>query len=303
METTSTTLKTAVNLITGKPRKEYDPTITIRVPRAVRLALEAIAKSRGESMTTILLEGVKELQLFASEEGRSTFERLRLAVTESTSIHKSLPLGEHVAWLWHGLQTRNYGTSEQPYLVHLVRQREHVSRSEAIRSYCEELWKEWALLETEAERMQFTEEVTDPTKHLFLLAFVDFKKWRSFPSAYEAEFHRTTIVLGGKSPLYNKEPALVAEPTGAEEVQFIGTAFKYLLNLWQSNRGEQGEVVTLQQGSEDGEEVTFLYYPHLSEQGNVEMWARQLVRITRQEPHFELSQAEVHVQVLTIEED
>ena len=303
METTTTTIKTAVDMITGKPRKGYDPTITIRVPRAVRLALEAVAKSRGESMTTILLEGVKELQLFASEEGRSTFEHLRLAVTESTSIHKSLPLGEHVAWLWHGMALRNYGTSEQPYLVHLVRQRESVSRAEAIRSYVEELWKEWALLTTEAERVQFMDEVTDPTKHLFLIAFVDFKKWVTFPSAYEAEFHRSCFVLGNKSPLYNKAQGIVAEPTGAEEVQFMGTAFKYLLNLWQSNRGEEGEVVKLQGGSEHGEGVTFLYYPHLPEQSNVETWARQLVQIKRQEPHFELSQAEVHVQVLTIEED
>lgn len=303
METTSTTLKTAVNLVTGKPRKEYDPTITIRVPRAVRLALEAVAKSRGESMTTILLEGVKELQLFASEEGRSTFEHLRLAVTESTSIHKSLPLGEHKAWFWHGLELRNYGTSGQPYLVHLVRQRERVSRAEAIRSYVEELWKEWALLTTEAERVQFLDEVTDPTKHLFLIAFVDFKKWVKFPSAYEAEFHRSCFVLGNKSPLYNKEDGQAVDPTGAEEVQFMGAAFKYLLNLWQSNRGEEGELVKLQDASKDGEEVAFLYYPHLSAQSNIETWARQLVQIKRQEPHFDLSQAEVSVEVLTIEED
>lgn len=303
MGTTSTTLKTAVNLITGKPRKEYDPTITIRVPRAVRLALEAIAKNRGESMTTILLEGVKELQLFASEEGRSTFERLRLAVTESTSIHKSLPLGEHVAWLWHGLEIRNYGTSEQPYLVHLVRQRERVSRAEAIRSYCEELWKEWALLTSEAQRVEFMQEVTDPTKHLFLIAFVDFKKWRSFPSAYEAEFHRSCFVLGQKSPLYNKEAAQAVEPSGIAEVQFIGSAFKYLLNLWRGNRGEEGDIVKLQDPSDNGEEVTFLYYPHITEQSNVEMWARQLVQIKRQEPYFELSEAEIHVEVLTIDED
>jgi hypothetical protein len=301
MEATSTTIKTATNLLERKQSK-YDPTITIRVPRAVRLALEAIAKDRQETMTTVLLEGVKELQLFASEEGRSTFERLRLAVTESTSIHKSLPLGEHVAWFWHGLEIRNYGTSEKPYFVHLVKQREHMTRADAIRAYTEELWKEWALLKNEAERSQFMEEVTDTARHLFLLAFVDFKTWKSFPSSYEAEFHRLCYVMGQNSNLY-KAPSAIVEPVGAEEVQYLGSAFKYLLEIWKGNRAEQGTTEVLQEGSEDGEEVSFTYYPHIPETQNVESWARQLVQIKRQEPHFELSKARVLVEALEIEED
>lgn len=249
-------------LATDKETKRYNPSMTIRIPRPVREALLAKAKSNNETVTDVVLRDLAPFKLYASPEGQEAFERIRQAVAESTSIHKGLPKGDHQAWLWHGLDVRNYGTSEQPFLVHTVKQYEGATREQAIRDYTEKVWKEWSLV-AEGQRSNVLQEVTDPTKHLFLVGFVNFKTWKKFPSVYEASLHRSFFVENKGEGIY-KSTQVLAEPDGTEEVQFYTKAHTALRRVV-----DNIEAFT---GKREG--LVLQYYPQVSKEENLEAWAK-----------------------------
>lgn len=292
-----------------EPRRKYDPNLTIRVPPTVRTALQAMAKERKESVTDVVLEHVKPFQLFASQEGQEAYERIRLAITESTAVNKSLPK-ERFAGQWHGLTVNVLGveweelferqvpTSEVHY-GHIVRQREGQSRKEAIRTYADTMWKEWATFK-DFERPGVLAEITDPTRHVFVIVYVNFPLWRTFPSAYEANLHRAWFV----------EDTLPQGAETAQEASFLVNAARHLSRAWldygDKPEGKpfflQGEDV-LPVFNEDA--LRLLHYPQVSNHENVNTWARQLLKLWRSKPGVEPNEL-IHTttlrgEVLTIE--
>jgi hypothetical protein len=248
-----------------KTRKEYNPNMTIRLPRPVRDAVQAIAKKNNETVTDFVLQHIEPFVLYASPEGQEAFERIRQAITESTTIHKHLPEGEHEAWLWCGLDVRNYGTNVEPFLVHIVKQYEGTSREEAVRNYTEKVWKEWSLAPVQ-DREAGLAEITDPTKHLFLVAYVNFKAWKKFPSTYEASLHRSFFVEGTGKNIYKSE-GILAEPEGTEEVQFYTKAHTALRRV----------VENLEAFTSKREGLILPYYTHVSKEENLEAWAKHVM--------------------------
>jgi hypothetical protein len=280
--------------VEDKKPKQYNPNMTIRVPRPVREALLAMAKNNNERLTDLVLRDLQPFALYASKEGQEAFERIRQAIVESSTVHKGLPEGGHEAWLWHGLDVRNYGTNEEPFLVHTVKHYEGATREDAIRDYTEKVWKEWCLVE-EHERTKVLEEVTDPTKHLFLVGFVNFKTWKKFPSVYEASLHRSFFVEGKGRNIY-KSSSVLAEPQGAEELMWLAQAHKYLQELVER---EDRTLVGAQSGLPLYELLVLPYYEHVSKEENIEAMARQLLKY-HQQGEYELGEVPVRLDVLTV---
>lgn len=275
-------------------QRKYDPTVTIRMPSAVRAALQAMAKHRDTTVTDVVLEQVKEYELFASLRGQEAYERILAAVTESTIIHKGLPPStkslQPASWEWHGLNVWHWGieayqSGQAPCFVHTVKQREGQNRNDAIRTYAELVWKEWALMQSEQEQNDLLEEVCDTNKHLFLIGYVDFTKWKVFPSQYEASLHQDWLVLGKSGN--PKHVNTVAEPESAQEAAFFTNAAKHLLKLWLGCvENEQGRVVlqdlgdTLSIYNEDALKLAF--YPQVTLEDNIRTWAGQLLKMWKQ---------------------
>lgn len=297
-----------------EPRRKYDPNLTIRVPATVRDALQAMARERNGTVTDVVLEHVKPFMLFASSEGQEAHARIRLAITESTAVNKGFPKQpEPFAGEWHGLTVHVLGveweelferqvpTSEVHY-GHIVRQREGQSRSEAIRLYADVLWKEWASA-PEGERSEILAELTDPTKHVFVIAYVSFTKWRSFPGAYEANLHRAWFV----------EKDLPEEAENAQEASFLVNAARHLSRLWLEVNLEGGAprpTLVLQGGNNtlpiwNEDALELFYYPQVSRHENVNTWARQLLKIWRNAPGKDaagiIHNTTLQAEVLTIE--
>ena len=272
-------------------RKQYDPNVTIRMPAPVRAALQAIAKERKATVTDVLLDQVKPYALFHSEAGQNAYERIRLAIAESVTFNKSLPSAGELGQ-WAGLTVYVYGIEEAPQagadgiplelltFGHIVRHREGQSRAEAVRSYADEVWKEWARL-PEAVQAQHLEDLCNPKRHVYAIGFVSFKEWKQFPSAYEASLHRAWWVEGkGKKP--NNYVNTLADPETAQQALFLSSATKFLGELWSQRNASTG-AVRLQGGDPlpfyGHDAFRFAYYPHVTEEENIETWARQVLKL------------------------
>jgi len=140
-----------------------------------------------------------------------------------------------------------------------------VSREEAVRNYTEKVWKEWSLAPVQ-DREAGLAEITDASKHLFLVAYVNFKAWKKFPSTYEASLHRSFFVEGTGKNIYKSEPIL-AEPEGTEEVQFYTKAHTALRKV----------VDNLEAYTSKREGLILQYYTHVSKEENLEAWAKHLM--------------------------
>lgn len=273
-------------------RKKYDPNVTIRMPAPVRDALQALAKERNATVTDVLLDQVKPYALFHSEAGRQAYERIRLAIAESVTVNKSLlPRGEFGQWA--GLNVQVYGAEEAASKAgadgiplelvtfgHIVRHREGQSRSEAVRRYADEVWKEWAGVPEDRQALML-EHLCDPARHVFAIGYVSFKDWKSFPSAYEASLHRAWYVEGkGKSP--NTSVNTLADPVAPRESSFLTTAARELARLWQ---GADKQMVRVRLQGDDPlpfqgyDSIRLAYYPHITDEENIDTWARQVLML------------------------
>jgi hypothetical protein len=264
------------------------------MPSAVRSALQALAKQRDTTVTDVVLEQVKQFEQFASLRGQEAYERILAAVTESTVIYKGPPPStDHIqptAWEWHGLNVWHWGieayqSGQAPCFMHTVKHREGQNRSDAVRTYAELVWKEWALMQSEQEQNDLLEEVGDVSKHLFVIGYVSFGKWKVFPSQYEASLHRDWFVFGKSSN--PKHVNSVAEPESAQDAAFFTNAAKHLLKLWQGSvANEQGRVVlqdlgdTLPIYNEDALKLAF--YPQVTLEDNIRTWVGQLLKMWKQ---------------------
>ena len=266
---------------------KWDPTVTIRMPSAVRDAIKALAKERNATVTDVLLEQVKPYALFHSEAGQQAYERIRLAIAESVSYTKGLPPGGEQAQ-WAGLNVQAYyskaGADGIPLELvtfgHVVRHREGQNRAEAVRCYADEVWKEWAGV-PEDRQAQALEALCDPERHVFVVGYVSFKDWKRFPSAYEASLHRAWYVEGQGKRVDNSVNTL-ADAETTQEALFLASATKCLGALWSERNASTGAVRL--QGADplpiygvDG--FRFAYYPHVTEEGNVDTWARQVLKL------------------------
>lgn len=295
------------------PTKKYDPTIGVRVPAPVRDALKAMARDRNITVSEVLLDQIKPFELYASPEGQAAYERIRLAIAESTSVHiVVLHPGGGLPGTWEGLPVTWYGDVERPLCYHNVPQYEGESRQDAIRNYTNAIWKEWARYPERAEwegyyRDKLLEEVTDADRHLFVMAYVNFKRWHKFPSPYELGLHRAWYVEGrGPSGKY---PAITAEPKNQDEAGFLGIQSKKLARLW-AECEKTGDRVRLTGAdalpiwNEDG--ALFKHYPHITDEENIATWARQLLKLWREagypEPYLFSEGLTLAVDILRIEE-
>lgn len=266
-------------------KKRYDTPVTIRIPEPVRRGVRKLAEDTGETVTGVILGHLRPFELYTTEEGQEALRHFEEVVASSTAIHKAPPtyhdsegkVGHPPVETWHGFELRNYGTTSHPLFLHLVRQREGQTRAEAVKGYALDLWREWSLLETPAERGAFVDSL-EGNSHLFVLGYVGFSKWKSFPSTYEASRHRE---LATQAP----------EPQSPEELRFYAWSVAWLTELWNTathknhvwRPGEGTELilheVELQQPAKGASFTEVLsHYEDISQAENIQRWARHLLR-------------------------
>jgi hypothetical protein len=270
--------------------KKYDPIVTIRMPEGVRSAVKKLARDTGDTVTGVILGHLRPFELYASELGQDVLRRIEETVARSTAIHKGAPAyfdaegrpGHPPVEEWHGIELRNYGTSAEPLWYHTVRQREGQTRAEAVKAYALDLWREWSLLDTEETREKFVDSLEE--HHVFVIGYVDFSKWKHFPSTYEAELHRVRVKF-------------VFEPQSPAEVRLYAWCVEWLTGLWHSaelkdframakagyrkratNAREDAEVseaVLKEPSDTDGFRMrqSLVYYPDCTEEENIQRWA------------------------------
>lgn len=298
---------------------KYDPTIAVRVPARVREALKAMARNQGATVTDVVLDQLKPWTLYASDEGQQAYERIRQAVAESTTVHKGIPPGykiDHEHHTWEGLPITWFGELEDSsswVFYHTVRQREGQSRQDAIRTYADAIWKEWVCYPGAAEadkgdftREQLLEEVTDPARHYFVIAYVNFSKWLRFPSTYELGLHRSWFVEGrGKGQGTNT----VAEVESQQEASFVDIHAKKIAAWWKEST-KDGNRVQLHNPDPlpvwNYDAMLFKHYPHITDEENISTWTGQLLKLWRSKGHpepYEFMQSiGLAVDILTIDE-
>lgn len=286
------------------PSERYNPHLTIRVPKPVRLGLSELAKRTHTTLTGVVLQHLPPFELYATTEGQDALRRFEVAIARSTAIYKAPPRGvlersSAPTEEFFGLVLRNLGTEEAPMYVHTVKQREGQSREEAVSAYAFELWKEWCLLPAE-EREEFVKGL-ESEHHVFVISYVRFRYWNSFRSAYEADLHRRSFLHEG-------------EPTTPAELRFSAWLVDYLEAKWKDVVSQQKPKITedgvrvmilregedalrqarLEHGSAGGSQLITLqeadtedalplehelrYYEHVSEHENVLAWARYLLK-------------------------
>lgn len=271
-------------------KKRYDSPVTIRIPEPVRNGVRKLAADTGDTVTGVILGHLRPFELYTTEEGQDALRRFEEAVASSTAIHKTPPAFHDSTGttrhppvvLWHGFELRNYGTPSHPLYLHVVKQREGSTRAEAVKAYTIDLWREWSLLGSPAERNDFVNSIEDGS-HMFVLAYPDFVKWKSFPGTYEASLHRELT----KAP----------EPNTPEELRFYAWCVSWLTEVWNGStlstlatpewRPAGGAEFTLHevelQQPAGGAEFTAIlsHYEDITEAENIQRWARHLTREAR----------------------
>jgi hypothetical protein len=257
--------------VTSAPsRRKYDPNLTIRVPHAVREALQAMARQRDSTITEVVLEQIKQFEQFASDAGQESYRKIHLAIAESVTFHKTLPANGALE-AWRDVAVLKYEDGSGTIYGHHVRQCEGKTRQEAVRAYAYVLWKDWAGL-PDSMKDAFVDEVTDPSKHVFVVGFIGFKEWKRFPSAYEASLHRVQFV----------EQRSDDNDLTMTDATFLGNAVRQLDSLWQSYQGVKEGRIRLQQDEYDAPGCTsahvLAWYPHVTERENIDAWAWQVLK-------------------------
>lgn len=190
----------------GRPKgstttDEYDPGLTIRVPRAIQNGLRALAKERQTSISDVVRDRLPGMDWYATETGQRALTILEQLIALSTTVHKGVnefgPDGAPDEW--NGLPVTRYGpdpngdSTTQPAqptrYVHYVRQREGQTRNEAIRHYATTVWGVVSVMNDEEQRNEALRALRNDNEHAFVIAYVGLGKWRTFPGAYELSIY------------------------------------------------------------------------------------------------------------------
>jgi len=194
---------------------KYDPMFGFRLPRAVRAGLDALTEERGVNLSDFVRSKIDVYALYGTERGQDALHALRLSIGVSTTIHKGRNefQGEHIPDVWNGLDVTKVqpvgyvytdGTDPVRY-IHYVRQRQGETREDAIQNYAEKLWGTWGLLDDNVKDYELRQ-LTDDSKHSYLIAYVGMRSWVQFPTVLEYELWRRTYAPDTVRAEPNTEP-------------------------------------------------------------------------------------------------
>jgi hypothetical protein len=190
----------------GRPpgrRVDYDEPLVVRIPTAVRAGLDAFAKKNNKKLAVVAREMFAPWRWYSTPAGQDALHVIELAVGLSTTIHKGYKeFGtEPTPATWQGADVLNFGSEETPRYVHTVKQREYETRDEAVANYAVHVWACVANIEDEKQRQQAVNDLRDDTKHAFVVAYVNMKNWRVFPTTVELSAYERAWPRGqGKTP-------------------------------------------------------------------------------------------------------
>jgi len=164
------------------------------------------------------------------------------------------------------------GDSERPrYYHHWVRQSEGMTREEAIRAYADKLTT--AVIDNEPEHrhaVAIAELMGD--KHYYSIVYPSLSKWRTFPTEYELDVAWRN----------NEGRNMDIIPHTDEDVLFHDWVRSWLAERW-ANRPAPNEdgTITLYPKQPQGVMVTqeLRYFPNHTEEENLDLWAKALLRI------------------------
>jgi len=281
--------------------------IGVRVPPEVRATLDALTEYHGTTISDLIRGFIEPYQLITTEEGQQALRAFQLAIALSTTVHKSReefttakpPNGKTT--LWNGLTVTEYETpGDGTRYVHLVRQREGQTRNEAITAYALTLWEAWA---TEPKHFRATtlQDLCNDNLHSYLIGYVNFYAWTTFPAPYEANLWRSFNIDTDhdKHPKFahDTDPDTIPEASTTDEASFFHWATEYLTTLWVNRYAgsiAQTGWVRVQDVSdhETGMNNKHFYYPTLDEETNIRNWAKQWLATYRvlSKPTVELSE-------------
>lgn len=190
----------------GRPpgrRVEYDEPLVVRIPTAVRAGLDAFAKKNNKKLAVVAREMFAPWRWYSTPAGQDALHVIELVVGLSTTIHKGYKeFGtEPTPATWYGADVLNFGSEETPRYVHTVKQREYETRDEAVANYAVNVWACVANIEDDEQRQQAVNDLRDDTKHAFVVAYVNMKNWRVFPTTVELSAYERAWPRGqGKTP-------------------------------------------------------------------------------------------------------
>jgi hypothetical protein len=172
--------------------EQADPSITIRVPPAVLNGLRLWAKTKKTSVSDVVRDKFPGMAWYATELGQTALMILGQLVSLSTTVHKGTSefapeKGEPDEW--NGLSVTRYGDDKTPRYVHNVRQREGDTRNDAVQRYAGDVWSALALMDSDEQRDDALRELRRDERHVFVIAYVGLRKWRTFPSALELQYY------------------------------------------------------------------------------------------------------------------
>lgn len=271
---------------------KYDPMFGFRLPRAVRAGLDVLTQERGVNLSDFVRSKIDVYALYSTERGQDALHALRLAIGVSTTIHKGRKefQGEHIPDDWNGLDVTKVqpvgyvytdGTDPIRY-IHYVRQCQGETREDAIQNYAEKLWGTWALLDDKVKDYELRQ-LTDDSKHSYLIAYVGMRTWVQFPTVLEYELWRRTYA----PETVRAEP--IPEPQNADERAVydwvVEMAEKADLTAFKSVKKRAGTAgYVLHDPTPDGMRSSYaLYlYPDESTSTAVRRWARELTQDYRE---------------------
>ena len=206
----------------GRPpgrRDVYDPSLTIRIPDAMRQGLNALARARNTTVSALVRDYLPGVDWYATPDGQQALRILELSIALSTTVNKGLseftgtPTPDH----WNGvpvfrfdrvdtnttndveLQPVTYadGTVDveptdvdpRPLYVHTVVQREYETRDEAIARYAGVVWGALATVWPVEARVRELNDLRDHTQHAFVVAYPGLRHWSTFPDADVLALH------------------------------------------------------------------------------------------------------------------
>lgn len=275
----------------GRPRgrnpETYDPLLGVRVPAVVKAGVELWAKREGKKVSEFAREVFAPFEWYTTEQGQEARYILEQAVGLSVTIHnKGLdefgPRAQRETDIWNGLPVLVFGTGDNTRYVHIVKQREGMTRQQAVDEYARLLWATLSTLPPEQRTTELVNLRTD-NKHVYVISYVNLASWRVFPGELEYKVYLL------RCP---KPQALDKQPTTADEQRVYDYYREWFDELVLStlpkptdNSDSPGRWVLYDgspdapptEGWQDRHELT--WYPDETADEGVLRWARYMVAL------------------------
>lgn len=257
------------------------PRIVLRVSPEERDAIRAASKVRGQRMNELVLAYMRPLIASFTPEGQRAYEiisnTVQAGIAWNYDIHGGGP-GVHAKRTgdmdWHGIPLGHWVHTDPTtgetteFHIHAVRQREGVTRLQAIMEYADQIMQVWTDQPNEEARQQVLHDIADRSRFRFAIAYVNLRKWRRFASGYELA--RFRAIAGQTQP---------STPETPEEQAFYEWATQEIDRIWTARKdhGEttpEGDTIITIPGR-DRMELELLRYPDMTVSENKAYWAGQ----------------------------